>query len=532
MRISKIKNLIPAPADAEIFYINTTVDEVEASEYGVPTSPGEEITLTQWKRVGNNPAALSSECYFGVQRVANGIVTNWITPTKTNTIQLLGRDFEDYSAIRAYLLDDNNHEVASRTIRVNKKGATGNTGPGGMDYDMRLSAYSITKHRDNSLTPSSINVSLYKRQGNGGVTTYTGYIKITDANDTVCYSGRTQDYTLALASSMVFPLRFRMWDTEAHSTGTPWAEAYLHTVSDGEKGETSAIFYPAGDYSSSREYTRDGVFCPVVTSNGSQFYLKKPTNVVSGTHYAPPNDTYWGLATQDMVMFLEAMFANFAKLGSFVISGDFFISQYGTLYYGSNEIAVGNSNCNSATYDNKVPYAYFDGSDPMVNTLPSSGSYKFRPALVLNARTGETFQNSAHVRGEVHATSGTFNNVSVSNANVSGNITVNKLYRTVNVKENGVLACGCIIGAGSYTLPPIVQGTYIEVVVHAPQITRVAYTVELTVYSQTDEEFVCNFGYQNALPGDNVRTLSLESGGSYKLIGYHFNSKIWYVTEI
>lgn len=536
MILSCIKDLIPAPQDAEISYIQSTADEIPVNEGGYCTSAsaGIQITLTQWKRVGANPAALSSEYYFGLQRISGSTVTNWGTPSKTNTITLLGRDIEGYDSIRAFLIDDNNHEVASRTIRANKQGEqgpTGPTGPGGVDYDMRLSAHSVVKHQDNSITPSSVSVSIYKRQGNGGLNSFTGFVVVNDALNNVLYADYFSSFTLSLSSSTAFPVRIRMWESEANSSGTPVAEEYIHVVSDGENGKTGRMFYPAGEYSSTKTYNRTDDLCPVVLSNGYYYYLKKDSNVVSGTHYAPGNTTYWELAYNFNMIFTEALFASFAKLGSFVVSGDFFISQYGTLYEGSTASVIGNSNY-SQTVGGHLPYTYFDSSDPWVNTLPSSGNYKFRPALVINARTGETYQNSAHVRGEVHATSGTFNNVSVSNANVSGNITVNKLYRVVNVEEDGVLACGCIIGPGSYTLPPIVPGTYMEVVVHAPQITRVPYTVDLTVHSQTDEEFVYNFNSQNALPGDNVRTLSLGSGGSYRLIGYYFNSKMWIVTEI
>lgn len=407
MKISRIKSLIPAPADAEIFFINTTVDEVEASEYGVPTSPGEKITLTQWKRVGKNPAALSSEYYFGLQRVSNGVATNWGNATKTNTIQLLGRDFEGYTAIRAYLMDDNQHEVASRTIRVNKRGETGGegptgptgpTGPGGVTYEMRLSAYTVTKHSDNSLTPSTINIKNYRRQGDGGVTAYVGFMIIEDANNNVLFANYDDDYTLTLTSSMTFPLNFKMWDAEANSSGTPLAEAYVYTVSDGEKGNTGPMFYLAGEYSSTKTYTRTDYICPVVLSGGYYYYLKEATNRVNDNAYAPGNTTYWGLADQFKMIFTDALFAAFAKLGSFVVSGDYFISQFGTLYNGSTAIPVGNSNYD-ATYGEKVPYAYFSDQDPMVDTLPSSGDYKFRPALALNARTGVTYQNKSYVRG-------------------------------------------------------------------------------------------------------------------------------------
>jgi len=48
------------------------------------------------------------------------------------------------------------------------------------------------------------------------------------------------------------------------------------------------------------------------------------------------------------------------------------------------------------------PYTYFDPTDPMADTLPSSG-YKFVPNYAVDGLTGATYQNSAYVRGEIRA---------------------------------------------------------------------------------------------------------------------------------
>jgi hypothetical protein len=218
-----------------------------------------------------------------------------------------------------------------------------------------------------------------------------------------------------------------MWASlaDANAEETPLAEESIHMVSDGEAGDTQLMYYPAGEYSSIKTYTRTDRLCPVVLYNNYYYYLKVATNRVEGMAHDPTDSNYWGLATQFIFAIFQAVFASFAKLGSFVISGDFFISQYGTLYYNNgstiDEITVGYSN-HSSTYGGQVPYTYFDSSDPMVNTDPASGTYKFRPTLMLNARTGDTYQNNAYVRGELHATNGTFLNVNISGQSTFGGL--------------------------------------------------------------------------------------------------------------
>lgn len=105
------------------------------------------------------------------------------------------------------------------------------------------------------------------------------------------------------------------------------------------------------------------------------------------------NNKPWESMTNDFKYIItEAIFAKFAHLGSFIISGDYFISQYGTLFYNNNgtiETTVINASNVSKLFGGSVAYALFADSDPMADTMPTTGNYKFRPTKCIDALSGE-----------------------------------------------------------------------------------------------------------------------------------------------
>ena len=105
------------------------------------------------------------------------------------------------------------------------------------------------------------------------------------------------------------------------------------------------------------------------------------------------NSKPWESMTNDFKYIItEAVFGKFAHLGSFIISGDYFISQYGTLFYNNNgtiETTVINASNVSTLFGGSVAYAWFADSDPMVDIMPTTGNYKFRPTKCIDALSGE-----------------------------------------------------------------------------------------------------------------------------------------------
>lgn len=148
----------------------------------------------------------------------------------------------------------------------------------------------------------------------------------------------------------------------------------------GGTGNTGPMYYPAGPHDPNRNYDVTSKLVPVVCSSSSYYYAKQ--SVPAGQNIPVSNTTYWGAFSNFAAVFVEILFASFAKLGSFVISGNWFISQYGTV-----------NGYNSANYQ------AFDGSftDQATN---------FIPYLAMDAKNGSLFCQKGTIGGfEIGATS-------------------------------------------------------------------------------------------------------------------------------
>jgi len=102
-------------------------------------------------------------------------------------------------------------------------------------------------------------------------------------------------------------------------------------VRNGTKGDKGRMFYLAGTYDSTKLYQRTDDVCPIVYyENGSTkefWYL----DAVSSQDVAPSDvaGNPWKKAENFGLVITEALFANFGKLGSWVFSGDYMLSQTG-----------------------------------------------------------------------------------------------------------------------------------------------------------------------------------------------------------
>lgn len=148
----------------------------------------------------------------------------------------------------------------------------------------------------------------------------------------------------------------------------------------GETGSTGPMYYPAGPHDPNRGYDVTSKLVPVVCSSSSYYYAKQ--SVPAGQNIPVSNTTYWGAFSNFAAVFVEILFASFAKLGSFVISGNWFISQYGTV-----------NGYNSANYQ------AFNGSFTDQTT-------NFIPYLAMDAKNGSLFCQKGTIGGfEIGATS-------------------------------------------------------------------------------------------------------------------------------
>lgn len=177
----------------------------------------------------------------------------------------------------------------------------------------------------------------------------------------------------------------------------------IKEAQQGQQGSTGKMCPIVGPYDPNAVYTSNSLQTVAVeventtTHKTELWYLTAATNVVNGVHIAPidSNQSVWskGLNEYNLIR-AKYLFADFAQLGSFVVSQDFFLSQYGTLFgFGG---AVGETGSRTAgkvymkTVDGKnVPYyaigsnsgddrpcyTFFDASDPMAENVQNGPSF-------------------------------------------------------------------------------------------------------------------------------------------------------------
>lgn len=157
----------------------------------------------------------------------------------------------------------------------------------------------------------------------------------------------------------------------------------------GNQGKRGRWYYYGGKFVQGQKYTGNDTQAPYVffewTENGQQktgaYMLVGTTNLVNGTYVAPRSaaaDGIWErMETDFKFLIAEVIFAAFAKFGSAVFSGDWMISQYGTI------------NGTSST-----EYQKFDESDPEGLT-----SGHFRPNYAVNLLTGKAYLGDAVLTG-------------------------------------------------------------------------------------------------------------------------------------
>ena len=208
-------------------------------------------------------------------------------------------------------------------------------------------------------------------------------------------------------------------------------------------GHTGRFFYYAGDYSgtpgSYAMQETQGPYVKVTNGANLEFWMLdfkgvEPASFPARATEAPSDQsTQWTkMSSQQQYYIARAFFGPYAHFGSFIINGDWMISQYGTLVDSSGTKTIVNAYNVDTLFNGKVPYAWFDPTDPTAGTAPSSGQYKFVPNFAVDGLAGKTYQNDAYIRGEVHATSGEFTGkVTAQSGNIGGfTIDTDRLYNS------------------------------------------------------------------------------------------------------
>lgn len=204
--------------------------------------------------------------------------------------------------------------------------------------------------------------------------------------------------------------------------------------SRGAQGSKGQSYYTMGQWEAKDYAVTDrgipmvyhgNVWNPRLGIYGDYWYLKADAATASDE----PSDSsnVWGRADDFGVVISGAIFALFAKLGGFVVCGDFFLSQYGQLMASPTTPYSGTTE--------EPAYTYFSDADPMVQL--ATGSWpRFRPRLCLNAANGEMWMAS----GKMHVSAAgdiTMQGATMTEATVSGTVRAANLFRTLAVLVTG-----------------------------------------------------------------------------------------------
>ena len=176
----------------------------------------------------------------------------------------------------------------------------------------------------------------------------------------------------------------------------------------GSPGHVGRWYYYAGEYSSTQNYQFESTRAPYV-SIGSNYYLldyayapdiqnSSTTRTIRGISPTSTSDTNpWSPMTAVFKYIItEAMFTDYAKMGSFFINGDWMISKYGVIYYsdGSTNEIFSESKYNSFVSNEGVePYTCFDPNYP-VSSKPSA--MNFCPIYAVDGKTGKIVANQIY----------------------------------------------------------------------------------------------------------------------------------------
>lgn len=202
-------------------------------------------------------------------------------------------------------------------------------------------------------------------------------------------------------------------------------------------GHTGRFFYYAGDYSGTpADYAMQetqGPYAKVTNGTTVEFWMLDFKGVepasfpVRATEAPSDQSTQWTkMSSQQQYYIARAFFGPYAHLGSFIINGDWMISQFGVLYDaigGAHAIDSDTASWNGYNKDNA--YTKFLPDYP---NSSQHGAINFCPNFAVDGKTGKTYQNDAYIRGEVHASSGTIGGFEIGPTTIkssNGNIVLN-----------------------------------------------------------------------------------------------------------
>lgn len=224
--------------------------------------------------------------------------------------------------------------------------------------------------------------------------------------------------TTATVSGLAAGISFTVTGTYGGKTFSATATLTIVASEKGEAGHTGRWYYFAGAYSGTpSDYKIEETQAPYVKIPNGEFWMLDNQGVEPGSlpytatkGPADSSQSEWTKTTGSKFNYFiaNAVFADSAYFGSFVINGDWLISQHGVILDaatspGKHVIDDDSSWATGGppgTISKANAYTYFDPDYPNGNR---PGYINFVPNFAVDGKTGRTYQNSSDVAGILRA---------------------------------------------------------------------------------------------------------------------------------
>lgn len=370
------KTLSPASRDLTLSFKKTKGNETTTQTIA-------ESGLTIRWSVASMPTTSRGGTAWGSGNVT-GITWNSNTMTIANSIA--------ESNIYIACFNSSGTLVDRETIPIIKDGQHGNDGDDAAAAFVSTNAITIQCDSDGNVSSSqttSINFSMKVGTHNATVSGHTSPstlptgVSIIDDAATAC---RITVGTSATASGIKNGITFTVtgtYNSKTYSANVTVALIGVCKGGNGSRGKTGRFYYYAGEFDvndNTHTFFVNDAQAPYFNTVGTKFHVYNSDTNGSFT-MAQMGDDFkskpWEIMTNDFKYIItEAIFGKYAHFGSFIINGDWMLSQHGTLVSsGGTEIIVDESN-QDIQYDNGATTIVLNGNSVNSGLIVCQVSFK------------------------------------------------------------------------------------------------------------------------------------------------------------
>jgi hypothetical protein len=350
-----------------------------------------------------------------------------------------GLDLTLYDGVKFYLykntssstttsLIDPTKVIDMENVPVVSDGIDGNDGADAIIWTIDTNIGSIRIPQGASSAPqTTITANFYKKVGDNervATTEYYGIYRRTGNVYTYLNGGNDDDVVFYVTAQDTYDAYVIFLFDSSYSGSNPLSQTILTSKeiivipsgASGQRGLTGRFYYYAGEWDETNNtdtFKANDYQVPywhVANSNNYWLYIGENWNSdktmyqINADYGAPSSSSDdWKIMYNDFEYIItKAVFGEFAKFGSSIISGDWMISTNGTIN--------GTAYNNGAMYNSAPAYTWFDPSYPneSVNTTHTVNGttwtgYNFVPNYAIDLLTGASYQNDAYIRGKIYA---------------------------------------------------------------------------------------------------------------------------------